>query len=92
MKGSLSELEDVFTDGESPEQAYEAKALDAAINSFVRALPEEARRVFIGRYYFFDSVKKTAGYCGISEAKAKSILYRTRQKLKEYLEKEGYML
>ena len=89
---SLDELEDTFVDNETPEQALDAKLLDAAIDGFVRSLPEEARRVFIGRYYFFDSVKTVAGYCGISEAKAKSILYRARLKLKEHLEKEGFIL
>ena len=89
---SLDELEDTLADNETPEQALDAKLLDAAIDGFVRWLPEEARRVFIGRYYFFDSVKTVAGYCGISEAKAKSILYRARLKLKEHLEKEGFIL
>ena len=89
---SLAELEDTFADDETPEQALDAKLLDAAIGEFVRSLPEEARRVFIGRYYFFDPVKTVAGYCGISEAKAKSILYRARLKLKEHLEKEGFIL
>ena len=89
---SLSELEDSFADGETPEQVYDAKMLDKAINTFIRELPEETRRVFIGRYYFFDSVKKVAEYCGISETNAKSILYRTRMKLKEYLVKEGFEL
>lgn len=86
---SLSELENCFAGNETPEQSYDAKLLDTAVNSFVRALPEDARRVFIGRYYYFDPVKKVAEYCGISESNAKSILFRTRQKLKEYLVKEG---
>ena len=89
---SLSEMEDSFADNDTPERAYDAKMLDAAINTFIRALPEDARRVFIGRYYFFDSVKKVAEYCGISETNAKSSLFRTRQKLKEYLLKEGFEL
>ena len=89
---SLSELEDNFADNDMLEQACDAKMLDAAVNAFVRALPENARRVFIGRYYFFDPVKKVAAYCGISEANVKSILFRTRRKLKEYLEKEGFEL
>lgn len=89
---SLSELEDSFADQETPEQTLDAKLLDEAINTFIRSLPEESRKVFIGRYYFFDSVKKIAAYCGISEANAKAILFRTRQKLKEYLVKKGFTL
>lgn len=89
---SLSEMEDCFADSNTPEQEFDAKLLGNAVNSFVRSLPEDARKVFIGRYYFFDSVKIIASYCGISEANVKTVLYRTRQKLKDYLVKEGFEL
>lgn len=89
---SLSEFEDSFAGSETPEQAFDEKQLDSSINGFLRSLPETARRLFIGRYYFFDSLKDAAAYCGVSEANAKSILFRTRQKLKEQLEKEGYII
>ena len=89
---SLDELGDSFSDGSTPEQSFDAKLLDAAINRFLRTLPHEARNTFLGRYYFFDSLKEVARYCGMSEAKAKSLLYRTRQSLKAYLVKEGFDL
>ena len=89
---SLDELGDSFSDGNTPEQAYDVKLLDDAINRFLRVLPDDARNTFIGRYYFFDSLKDVAGYCGMSETKAKSMLYRTRQSLKAYLVKEGFDL
>ena len=88
---SLSELTDTFSSGDGPEHNCEKKQLDTAINQFLRTLPEDARNAFIGRYYFFDPLKQVAAYCGMSEAKAKSLLYRTRQKLKDYLAKEGLM-
>ncbi len=87
---SLSELGDSFSDGHGPEQEADARLLGETISAFLRTLPEEARNTFIGRYYFFDSLKEVAGYCGMPEAKAKSMLYRTRQGLKAYLEKEGF--
>lgn len=87
---SFEELDDIFSDGNTPEQILDEKELDDAINRFVRGLPEKERNLFIGRYYFFDSLKQVAGYNGMSEAKAKSILFRTRKKLKEYLRKEGF--
>lgn len=89
---SLSELADTFTDGSTPEQEMEAKLLSGAISRFLRTLPGDARNVFVGRYYFFDSVKEVAAYCGMSESAVKSALYRTRQSLKQYLEKEGFDL
>lgn len=89
---SLSELEDSFAGGRSPEGEMDQKLLEGAVNAFLRSLPEQTRNIFIGRYYFFDSVKQAAEYCGISESNAKTILFRTRQKLREYLVKEGFEL
>lgn len=89
---SLEELSDSFSDGITPEQALDTKQLDEAINHFLRTLSDDARNTFIGRYYFFDSLKDVARYCGMSEAKVKSMLYRTRQSLKAYLVKEGFDL
>ena len=87
---SLEELGDSFAGGETPDLALDAKLLEAAINRFLRTLSKDARNAFLGRYYFFDSLKDVAGYCGMSESKAKSMLYRTRQSLKAYLVKEGF--
>lgn len=89
---SLDELGDSFTDGVTSEQELDAKFLDAAINRFVCALPELTQRAFVGRYYFFDSLKDIASYCGSTEGKVKVLLFRTRQKLKLYLKKEGFEL
>lgn len=87
---SLSELEDSFADSATPEQTLDARLLAEAVNAFLRSLPDRERNVFLGRYFFFDSVKEVAAYCALSEANAKSILFRTRQKLKAYLESEGF--
>ena len=89
---SLDELGDSFSDSTTPEQELDTKLLIEAINRFLRTLPNDDRNTFIGRYYFFDSLKEVAAYCGMSESKAKSMLYRTRQSLKAYLEKEGFDL
>lgn len=89
---SLEELGDSFTDGRTPETELDAKLLTEAINRFLKSLPDDARNAFIGRYYFFDPLKDVARYCGMSESKCKSMLYRTRQSLKTYLQKEGFDL
>ena len=89
---SLEELGDSFTDGRTPEDELNARLLTETVNRFLRTLPDEARNTFIGRYYFFDSVKNVARYCGMSESKCKSVLYRTRKSLKACLQKEGFDL
>lgn len=87
---SLCELEECVPGGEATEHAADTKLLAEAINSYLRTLSAQARSVFVGRYYFSDSVKEVAGYCNMSESKVKSILYRTRQGLKKYLTEEGF--
>lgn len=61
-----------------------------AIGDYLRTLPLPARRAFLCRYYYADSLAETARVCGISVPAVKSQLYRTRQGLRTYLEKEGF--
>ncbi len=87
---SLSELSDCVTDGQNVEQEIDMKQLAASINKFIRELPDEARHAFIGRYFYMDPLREVARYCGMSESKVKSLLYRTRCSLKAHLQKEGF--
>lgn len=89
---SLDELGDIFSRGDTPEQELDARLLDEAVERFVRGLSADVRNAFVGRYYFFDSVSEVARYCGMTESGVKSLLYRTRQNLKAYLEKEGFVV
>jgi RNA polymerase sigma-70 factor (ECF subfamily) len=88
---SLQELDEHISSGDTTQQAVELQQLSQAIESYLRSIGEEARKVFIGRYYYLDPVKTIAGYCHISESKAKILLHRTRQGLWEYLQKEGFV-
>lgn len=87
---SLSELGDCVSGGNNTEEIINVKLLADSIGIFLRLQSEDARNAFIGRYYFLDSVKEIAAYCGMSESKVKSLLYRTRRGLRGYLEKEGF--
>lgn len=89
---SLCELEGMLTGDNSLNDTVNGHLLTDAIEKFLRALPSYERQVFIGRYYFCDLLSDIAVYCGGSESKIKSTLYRTRNKLKTYLEKEGFYL
>lgn len=81
---------DVADNRFEPEEILDVKLLAGVINAFLRELPEEARNLFIGRYYFLDPLKDVAKYCGMTESKAKSMLFRTRNKLRDCLREEGY--
>ncbi|MBQ3194121.1 MAG: RNA polymerase sigma factor [Oscillospiraceae bacterium] len=89
---SLSELDDCISGGNTTEELVNVKLLADAIGIFLRLQSEEARTAFLGRYYFLDSVKEVAAYCGMTESKCKSLLHRTRLGLKAYLEQEGFFV
>lgn len=87
---SLSELGDCVSAGNTTEEIVNVKLLADAIGIYLRLIPEDARNAFIGRYYYLDPLKEVAAYCGMTESKCKTVLFRTRVGLKEYLEKEGF--
>lgn len=72
----------------------ENSALEAefseAINDFLAKLQKEARVIFVKRYWYLCSVREIAKDMGIGESKIKMSLSRTRSKLKNFLEKEGF--
>ena len=88
---SADELEEVIAGNTSPGEGLEAEELAAAVNRFLKTLPSKTYRLFLRRYYFFDSLKEAAANSGMSESKAKSLLFRTRKALRTYLEKEGFL-
>ncbi len=87
---SLEELGDCVSGAATPEEALDLAELGRAIGDYLRTLPLPARRAFLCRYYYADSLAETARVCGISVPAVKSQLYRTRQGLRTYLEKEGF--
>lgn len=70
----------------------EQKELGSILSDFLRTLPEAKRRIFVRRYWYGDSVKELAKKYGYGESKVKSILFRIRVQLKEFLKKEGVSL
>jgi len=85
---SLDELESVLPD-ERIASDITNEDLGAVISDFLRTQKEDARRVFIRKYYFFDSIGQIAHRYSFTESKVKNMLFYTRKKLKEYLIKEG---
>lgn len=67
-------------------------ALGEAINGFLGTLSSEKRRVFLRRYWYLDSIAEITKRFGLSESKVKTTLCRCRTQMKNYLEKEGYIL
>lgn len=86
----LDELYQCIPDETDVEKEYEKHQLAQVINEFVKFLPKTEQKVFICRYWYMDSIQSISRRFGYSESKVKSMLFRTREKLKETLRKEGY--
>ena len=87
----LDELSECVPAGDDTERTVELRELTRAINGFLSALQETERTVFVCRYWFAASVEEISARFGFSQSKTKTMLYRTRGKLREYLTKEGLM-
>ena len=86
---ALDELEGCIPDRNDPEQSLEVRELGHAIDKFLRDLPLRDCNIFLRRYWHLDPVADIAARYSISESNVKTILFRTRAKLKNYLEGEG---
>ena len=87
-----AELQACIPNPQDTEQRMETIALGQTISAFLRQQPEEARNVFIRRYWYMDSVSEIAKRFCISQSKVKSMLFRSRNALRIHLKKEGYTL
>lgn len=83
----FEEIQEFISEG--GEQLADELALRDAINAFLEDLESETRIIFVQRYWYFLSVKQIADIHGLGQSKVKMTLKRTRDKLKEHLEKEG---
>ncbi len=83
----FSELEAELSD--ETWETFDAPDLSRLINAFLRTEQKTAREVFIQRYFFSESVQSIADRYGFSESKIKSMLFRTRKRLRAYLNERG---
>ena len=87
----LEELDECISASNSTEQEVDKRQLVETLNIFLRSLPSEKRQILVRRYWYLSPVKEIAKDFGISESSVKTILHRSRIKLKLFLEKEGIM-
>lgn len=91
---SLSELGENVSDGRLPfdDERDEGEIIGKAISDFLRTESAEARNVFMRKYWFLESIDDISERYSFSQSKVKSMLFRTRERLRKYLEKEGIYL
>ena len=88
---SLDELAEVVGVDDTAEIA-EARRLAEAIGTWLRTRPLRERRAFVARYYYAESLRDIARREGMTQSAVKSLLFRARQGLRQYLEEEGFTL
>lgn len=86
---SIDELVGYVSSDLATEEYVELKEINAAINTFLSKLRPTERQVFLSRYWFMASVPEIAKRFGFTQSKVKSMLMRTRTKLRKYLLEEG---
>lgn len=72
------------------EETVEERMLGRAIDAFLDTISQESRVIFLRRYWFGDSIQDIARAFGMTENAVSVRLSRTRNKLRTYLNKEGY--
>ena len=86
---ALDELGECIPGKNGVEQLFAEAELTRAIDRFLRTLPEKECCIFLRRYWYVDNMADIAHRYHMAEGTVKSTLFRTRQKLRNYLEQEG---
>ena len=87
---ALEELAGCIPGGSDPAAAVEAKELAKSIDRFLGTLPQLEQQVFVLRYFHMTGIQEIAHRYHMTESRTKSMLHRTRLKLRAHLAKEGY--
>lgn len=88
----LEELEECLSPRRTDADPTGDIVLRDAMAAFVAGLDETRRRIFLRRYWYLSPIKEIAQSFGMSESKVKTILMRTRNELKQLLQREGIYL
>ena len=88
----LDELTEFLPADMDVEEDYAQKELADAINRFLSTLGYDDRYLFVRRYWFADPVKEIAAAMQTKENRVSVRLFRLREKLRNTLQKEGFVV
>ncbi|MBQ8378398.1 MAG: sigma-70 family RNA polymerase sigma factor [Oscillospiraceae bacterium] len=88
MTLALDEISELIKSDQSVENSIEEKLLVQSVNSFLKTVKCEQRKIFVQRYWYFMSVKEISSLLNISQSKVTVTLTRMLKKLWQYLKKE----
>lgn len=87
----LDELAECIADRSAGNVADDVMLRDA-LDRFLGGLKQRDRIVFMRRYWYADTPEHIAKELSMTEQSVNVLLFRTRKKLKQFLEKEGIYL
>lgn len=87
---ALEELESCLAASITVEQEIAANELSKQIDRFLATLDEESQMLFVRRYWYSDDISDLADRFHMNNNNVSVRLSRIRNKLKNYLQKEGY--
>ena len=85
----LDELSECIGERAAEASFTENVELAEILDAFLEGIESDARKIFVRRYWYMDTVKEIAECFGFTESKVKTALFRTREALRDYLENEG---
>ena len=89
---SIHELDECIPDKDTTESLCDGIHLEGLINEFLGELQERDRNIFLQRYWFAVPIKEISKKYAMNLNTVKASLFRSRNKLKALLEKEGVLL
>ena len=89
---ALEELSGCVPATDGTERILDEMELTELLDRFLASLTPENRKYFMRRYWYFSSVSHIAADYGLTESKVKMSLLRSRNKLREMMQKEGVSL
>lgn len=88
---ALDELAEIIPSSDCVETQIEQREITEALTKFLRTLSPDRRRIFMQRYFYSEPVQSIAQANHMSADAVKMKLMRIRNKLKDYLRKEGLL-
>ena len=91
LVSSLSDLDDMLSDGDSFHTEQQARALGETLTEFTNALSDRRSYIFMSRYYLSRPIDEIAEKLGCSRSTVNKEIAAIKQELRQLLESEGYL-
>ena len=88
----FEEVEEITNQTADVENEILQSEFTRLLNYFLLSLPRRERGLFIRRYFFMEDISIIAEKYRINEGNVRTILFRARQKFRNLLEREDYVL